>query len=91
METELGQIGIRTEDDLRALGAVAAFVRLRTAGATVSLNALYAMDAALQDRHWLNLDEARRRELKAAAAFDDATSSGGPRLASWDPRSRRMS
>jgi hypothetical protein len=70
MQQMLSEIGVRSEDDLRALGAMAAFARLRSAGRRVSLNALYAMDAALQDRHWLDLDEGRRRELKAAAAFD---------------------
>ena len=70
MAIKLAAIGVQTEDDLRALGAVAAFVKLRSAGEKVSLNALYAMDAALNERHWLDLDDARRRELKAAAAFD---------------------
>jgi DNA transformation protein len=70
MAQKLSRVGVRTDEDLRALGAAAAFARLRAAGDNISLNALYAMDAALQDRHWLHLDEARRRELRAAAAFD---------------------
>lgn len=69
-ERMLLEIGVRSEDDLRALGAVAAFTRLRSTGRRVSLNALYAMDAALSGRHWLDLEEERRSELKAAAAFD---------------------
>jgi TfoX/Sxy family transcriptional regulator of competence genes len=70
IQTKLAHVGVRSEDDLRTLGAVAAFLRLRSTGERVSLIALYAMDAALQDRHWLDLDPERKRELKAAAAFD---------------------
>ena len=70
MAEKLGRVGVRTEADLRALGAPAAFQRLRAAGERVSLNALYALDAALEGRHWLDTDEERKQALKAAAAFD---------------------
>ncbi len=56
MERRLREIGISHEDDLRALGATAAYRRLRFAfGREVSVIALYAMEAALLDCDWRRL------------------------------------
>ena len=62
----LRQVGLRTEADLVAEGAVAAFMRVRRAGFKPSLNLLYALEGALQDCHWQEVPEARRTELVAA-------------------------
>ncbi len=63
----LADVGIEDEDTLREVGAVAAYVRLRFAQGRVSLNALYAMHAALRGIPWTALGEDERAELRRAA------------------------
>ena len=60
--------GIRTEAELRALGALEAFrrVAMHRAG-DVSLNLLYALDGALRGERWDKLPPHIRAELRAAA------------------------
>jgi hypothetical protein len=48
----LRQVGLRTLDDLAAIGAVEAFMRVKRAGFKPSLNLLYALEGALLDCHW---------------------------------------
>jgi DNA transformation protein len=61
-EALLRQVGIETPEDLRALGAVAAYERLVRAGHAISLNMLWALEGALSGRDW------------RAVARDDRTS-----------------
>nr|WP_255703495.1 TfoX/Sxy family protein [Lysobacter sp. GX 14042] len=61
----LRQVGLRSHDDLRQAGAVEAFMRVRRAGFKPTLNLLYALEGALQDRHWQSLPRERREELAA--------------------------
>lgn len=61
----LRQVGLRTAEDLRAAGAVGAFVKVRRAGFKPSLNLLYSLEGALQDCHWQELPEPRRAQLVA--------------------------
>lgn len=63
----LRQVGVRTQGDLEALGAVAAFIKVKRAGFKPSLNLLYALEGALLGCHWQQVPEARRTELLAAA------------------------
>lgn len=62
----LRQVGLRTPEELTAVGAVGAFVKVKRAGFKPSLNLLYSLEGALQDCHWQELPEARRAELVAA-------------------------
>jgi DNA transformation protein and related proteins len=65
----LAEIGIHTEADLRAIGSLEAWHRLRfVRRKQVTLNALYAMEAALRDCHWRALPEDVKALLKAEAA-----------------------
>jgi DNA transformation protein and related proteins len=60
--------GIRTEAELRTLGAVAAFRRVAMhRSGDVSLNLLYALEGALRDVRWDRLPAAERAALRAAA------------------------
>ena len=61
----LRQVGLRTLEDLEAVGAVDAFMRVKRAGFKPSLNLLYALEGALLDCHWQEVPEARRSELVA--------------------------
>lgn len=48
----LAAAGISSEDDLRALGSVAAYLAVKRTGAKASLNLLWALEGALTGRHW---------------------------------------
>ena len=63
----LRQTGVRTLEDLREVGALSAYVRVRRAGSKPSLNLLYALEGALLDCHWQEVPDARRSELVLAA------------------------
>ena len=63
----LRQTGVRSLDDLKAVGALSAFVRVKRAGFKPSLNLLYALEGAIMDCHWQEIPDARRSELIIAA------------------------
>ena len=63
----LRQVGLRSLEDVAAIGAVDAFMKVRRAGFKPSLNLLYALEGALQDCHWQDVPDARRLELVQAA------------------------
>ncbi|GAB2507833.1 TfoX/Sxy family protein [Lysobacter humi (ex Lee et al. 2017)] len=63
----LRQVGLRTHDDLLAVGALEAYVRVKRAGFKPSLNLLYALEGALMGCHWQQVDPMRRSELAAQA------------------------
>lgn len=71
-QAQLRQIGIRTHEDLKRFGVVEAFVRLKRAGFKPSLNALYALEGALSNRHWTSLspDEKHALVTEANARLD---------------------
>ncbi|EQM80633.1 TfoX/Sxy family protein [Stenotrophomonas hibiscicola] len=59
----LRQVGLRSRDDLVAIGAVGAFVKVKRAGFKPSLNLLYSLEGALLDCHWQELSEPQRDAL----------------------------
>ena len=63
----LRQTGIRTLEDLQAVGALAAFVRIKRAGFRPSLNLLYALEGAVLGCHWQEIPEERRTALVQSA------------------------
>jgi DNA transformation protein and related proteins len=64
----LAEIDIHGEDDLRQVGAPVAWHRLRFRfGRSISLIALYAMDAALSDDDWRSLPPERKAALRSIA------------------------
>ncbi|MEO5628717.1 MAG: TfoX/Sxy family protein [Thermomonas sp.] len=63
----LRQVGLRSLEDIAALGTVEAFMKVRRAGFKPSLNLLYALEGALLDCHWQEVPDERRTELVAAA------------------------
>jgi len=58
----LRAIGVETRAELAALGSVNAYHLLKLQGYPVSLNLVYAIEAALLDIHWTHLPP----ELKAS-------------------------
>lgn len=59
----LRQTGVRTLDDLKAVGSLAAYVRVKRAGFKPSLNLLYALEGAILDCHWQEIPSERRSVL----------------------------
>jgi len=59
----LRQVGLRSLEDVAAIGAVDAYMKVRRAGFKPSLNLLYSLEGALTDRHWQEVPESRRNEL----------------------------
>lgn len=68
----LRQVGVRTQADLEALGAVAAFMKVKRAGFRPSLNLVYALEGALLDCHWQQVPDVRRSELLLAVDSENA-------------------
>ena len=62
----LRQVGLRSLEDVAAIGAVDAYMKVRRAGFKPSLNLLYSLEGALVDCHWQEVPEARRNELVQA-------------------------
>lgn len=65
MARMLAEIDIVSDDDLRNLGSVEAYRRLKFRfGRHVTILALYAMEAALCDCDWRNLDQDKKVFLR---------------------------
>jgi hypothetical protein len=62
----LASIGITTTAQLRRAGAVAAYVEVKRLHAGVSMNLLYALAGALEERHWSDVRRTQRLELLLA-------------------------
>ena len=62
----LRQVGLRTQEELQAVGAVEAFMRVRRAGFKPGLNLLYSLEGALLDCHWQAVPEEHRNRLRCA-------------------------
>ena len=67
----LVEAGIDTVDELREIGSVEAFVRVKHAGFNASLNLLWALEAGLREVHFAAVPESVKRELLAALALSD--------------------
>lgn len=52
----LQAVGIHTYDELRKIGAVEAYIKIKKRGFRVSKVLLYAIQGALLDTHWNDLD-----------------------------------
>lgn len=63
----LRQVGLRSLDELAAVGAVEAYTRVHRAGFRPSTSLLYAIEGALTEQHWRDVPQARRDELVAEA------------------------
>ncbi|MCO1334651.1 TfoX/Sxy family protein [Microbulbifer sp. OS29] len=59
----LHSIGIRSLEDLRKVGPVEAFISIRNRGINASRVMLYALQGALMDVHWNDLDPELKQQL----------------------------
>jgi len=82
----LRQVGVRTLEDLRRTGPIETYLKVKRAGFRPSLNLLYAMQGALEDRHWAELSEETKQSLVLAA---DAAENVNPIKSRWDKAAAR--
>ena len=66
-EAWLNQAGIYTLQQLQALGAIEIYRRVIAQGIKPSLNLLYALEGAIQNKHWTDLDKDEKASLITAA------------------------
>lgn len=59
----LADIGIRTPEDLRAIGSVKAFRLIRQRGTRVSVALLYALEGAILDIAWRDMNIGLKTQL----------------------------
>ncbi len=59
----LADCGITDVQTIRRLGAPAAYLRVKTASANISLNLLYALAGGLEDRDWRSLSADEKARL----------------------------
>jgi DNA transformation protein len=62
----LREAGIYTLEDLGRVGAAEAYLRVQQRGRRVSVNLLYALQAALLNVHWADLPPEMRADLLRA-------------------------
>ena len=60
---QLKSIGVYTRTDLVQQGAVPVYLQLKQHSKTISLNFLYALAGAIEDKHWREIAATRREEL----------------------------
>ena len=78
---QLAEVGIKTEAELRAVGAAAAFARLRQHfGRGINFNYLYALAGALKGIAWEQMPENERLDLRVAAQAAMAPKEEAPPL-----------
>ncbi len=78
-QSRLEEAGIHSIGELRSMGSVEAYRRLKfMLPRQVSLNALYALEAALRGCHWLDLPQDVKAALQQQGrAVDEALRRGG--------------
>ena len=59
----LRAVGIGSAAELRSVGAVEAYRRIKRRGISVSKVMLYALEGALIDMHWKDLDPSLKKRL----------------------------
>lgn len=63
-EAWLIEVGIKTPDDLKAIGAIRAFIKLKKeCSVKPSLNFLYALVAAVEGKHWIKVARSDKGRL----------------------------
>ena len=62
----LNAVGIHNPDQLRSTGAAAAYSKVKARGFRVSKVLLYALEGALLNIHWSDLDDGHKERLLKA-------------------------
>ena len=62
-EKNLAEVGIATPDELKRIGPIPAFLKLKAQNPKVSLNFLYALVGAVEGEHWLKVAREEKSHL----------------------------
>ena len=65
-EGMLASVGIKTVEELKAVGAIQAFMAVKRAGLPASLNLLWALEGALTGQPWKVVAKVHRTSLLLA-------------------------
>jgi DNA transformation protein and related proteins len=68
----LAAVGITSLSQLKRMGAVAAYAKVKKTGLNASLNLLWALEGAITDTHWRIV--ARESRMRLLLALDDRRS-----------------
>jgi DNA transformation protein len=82
----LRQVGVRNSEDLKRVGPVEVFLKVKRAGFRPSLNLLYAMAGAIDDCHWTDLSDERKNALISEL---ESAESINPIKSRWDKAADR--
>lgn len=63
----LHAIGINNYEDLKSTGSVSAYTKIKSRGINVSKVMLYALEGAILDVHWNDLDDRLKSDLVSEA------------------------
>jgi len=61
---KLFRAGIKSAAELHAAGSKETFIKLKTIYPEACINVLFAVEGAIQDVRWHNLDEVTKNELR---------------------------
>ena len=64
LSDKLLSAGINSIDELKSVGSEDAFIRIRTIDSSACLNMLYALEGAIRNIRWHDLDISKKNELK---------------------------
>lgn len=64
LQSKLESVGIDSEEKLRKIGSLDAFLRMRKKGVASCVNTLYALEGAIKNMRWHNLSWESRKYLK---------------------------
>jgi DNA transformation protein len=59
----LANAGLHTVEQIRALGSVASYLAVKRFNKSASLNLLWALEGAINGKHWQNVAKHQRLEL----------------------------
>ena len=59
----LKAIGVQSQQDLKSIGPVEAYIRIKQRGIKVSKVLLYALHGALTDTHWADIEPDVKQQL----------------------------
>lgn len=62
-EADLIAVGIKTVQDLKEVGPIPTFLKLKSVNKNVSLNFLYALVGAVKGEHWLDVSRHEKSTL----------------------------
>jgi len=65
----LGEIDVYTAGDIRKLGPALIYNILKGKGSNVSLNLVYAMEAAIRGIHWLELTPREKADIRSQCEY----------------------